>query len=214
MDDLAVKLGMDPLEFRLKNDSNEVRQREYKIGAEKFGWKEKYQKPGSSPGLVKTGIGCAGAAWPAGGPSRTTQGEAQINPDGSIEFRLGVQDIGTGTKTVIAVVAAEMLGLKPEQITVKVGDTNFPPGPGSGGSTTCASISPTVYDICTKALQQLQTQTGIADARGKTGLPPAKNSASIRSSFTETGLKGFPTDRPTACSLPKSPWTRKPAWSR
>jgi xanthine dehydrogenase YagR molybdenum-binding subunit len=59
-----------------------------------------------------------------------------------------------------------MLGLKPEQITVRVGDTNFPPGPGSGGSTTCASISPTVYDICDKALQQLQTQSGIADARG------------------------------------------------
>ena len=167
MDDLAVKLGMDPLAFRLKNDSNEVRRQEYKIGAEKFGWKEKYLTPGSSPGPVKTGIGCAGAAWPAGGPSRTTQGEAQINPDGSIEFRLGVQDIGTGTKTVIAVVAAEMLGLKPEQITVKVGDTSYPPGPGSGGSTTCASISPTVYDICQRGLQQLQNQTGIADARGE-----------------------------------------------
>ena len=167
MDDLAMKLGMDPLEFRLKNDSNEVRQREYAIGAEKFGWKEKYRKPGSSPGVVKTGIGCAGAAWPAGGPSRNTHGETQINPDGSVEFRLGVQDIGTGTKTVIAVVAAEMLGLKPEQITVKIGDTNFPPGPGSGGSTTCASVSPTVYDICQRGLQQLQQQTGVADARGK-----------------------------------------------
>ncbi len=166
MDDLAAKLGMDPLEFRLKNDSNEVRQREYAIGAEKFGWKAKYRKPGSSPGVVKTGVGCAGAAWGAGGGSNSTQGEAQINPDGSVEFRLGVQDIGTGTKTVIAVVAAELLGLKPEQITVKIGDTNFPPGPGSGGSTTCASVSPTVYDICTRALQQLQTQTGIADARG------------------------------------------------
>ncbi len=167
MDDLAVKLGMDPLELRLKNDPNPVRQREYKLGAEKFGWKDKYKKPGSSPGVVKTGIGCAGAAWPAGGPSRNTNGEAQINPDGSIEFRLGVQDIGTGTRTVIAVVAAEMLDLKPEQITVKVGDTRFPPGPGSGGSTTCASISPTVYDICEKALDQLQKLSGIPDARGE-----------------------------------------------
>ncbi len=166
MDDLAVKLGMDPLDFRLKNDPNEIRQREYKLGAEKFGWKQKYQKPGSSPGVVKTGIGCAGAAWPAGGASRNTQGEALINPDGSIEVRLGVQDIGTGTRTVIAVVAAEILGLKPEQITVRVGDTNYPPGPGSGGSTTCASISPTVYNVCTQALQQLQAQTGVADARG------------------------------------------------
>jgi xanthine dehydrogenase YagR molybdenum-binding subunit len=166
MDDLAVKLGMDPLEFRLKNAPNEIHQREFKLGAEKFGWKEKYQKPGSSSGVVKTGIGCAGAAWGAGGPSKKTQGEAQINPDGSIEIRMGVQDLGTGTRTVIAIVAAEMLGLKPDQITVKIGDTNYPPGPGSGGSTTCASISPTVYDICTKTLEQLQTQTGIADARG------------------------------------------------
>jgi xanthine dehydrogenase YagR molybdenum-binding subunit len=90
MDDLAVKLGMDPVELRLKNDPSPIRQREYALGTGRFGWKQKYGKPGSSPGVVKTGVGCAGAAWPAGGASRQTQGEAQINPDGSIEFRLGV----------------------------------------------------------------------------------------------------------------------------
>jgi xanthine dehydrogenase YagR molybdenum-binding subunit len=167
MDDLAVKLGMDPVEFRLKNDPNEIRQREYAIGVEKFGWKEKYRKPGSSPGVIKTGVGCAGAAWPYGRGSKSTQGEAEIHSDGSIEFRLGVQDIGTGTKTVIAVIAAELLGLQPEQITVKVGDTRFPPGPGSGGSTTCPSISPTVFDICTKAQQELQKTSGLTDVRGR-----------------------------------------------
>jgi xanthine dehydrogenase YagR molybdenum-binding subunit len=166
MDDLAVKLGIDPLDFRLKNDPNPIRQREYKLGAEKFGWKDKYQKPGSSAGVVKTGIGCAGAAWGGSAGDGNTQGDAQINPDGTIEFRLGVQDIGTGTKTVIAVVAAELLGLKPGQITVHVGDTNFPYGPGSGGSTTCPSVSPTVLDICNKALEQLQARSGMADARG------------------------------------------------
>ena len=166
MDDLAVKLGMDPLEFRLKNDPSEIRRNEFQVGAEKFGWKQKYQKPGSSPGIIKTGIGCAGANWPGGKGNRNTQGEAQANPDGSVEFRLGVQDIGTGTKTVIAVVAAELLGLTPQQITVKVGDTNFPPGPGSGGSTTTPSVSPVVYDLCSNLLQQLQTRSGIADARG------------------------------------------------
>lgn len=174
MDDLAVKLGIDPLDFRLKNDSSEIRQREYAVGAEKFGWKQKYQKPGSSPGVVKTGIGCAGAAWPGGRGTDWTQGEGQINPDGSIEIRLGVQDIGTGTKTVIAVVAAEILGLKPDQITVKVGDTNYPPGPGSGGSTTCPSVSPVVYDICANALQQLQSKSGIADARGDNWFPACR----------------------------------------
>ena len=79
---------------------------------------------------MKTGIGCAGATLAAGGASRDTHGDAQINPDGTIELRLGIQDIGTGTRTVIAVVAAEMLGLKPEQITVRIGDTNFPARPG------------------------------------------------------------------------------------
>ena len=199
MDDLAAKLGMDPLEFRLKNDTNEIRLREFKIGAEKFGWKDKYRKPGSSPGIVKTGIGCAGANWPAGGPSKRTQGEAQINPDGSVEFRLGVQDIGTGTRTVIAVVAAEMLGLDPGQITVKVGDTNYPPGPGSGGSTTCASVSPTVYEICRTALQQLQTQTGVADARGKNWFAACKKLGvtplTVHASFepkVQTGLATKP----------------------
>ncbi len=165
MDDLAVKLGMDPVELRLKNDPSAVRRREYNLGAERFGWKQKYQKPGSSASPVKIGVGCAGATWWGGG-TRRTQGEAEIHPDGGIEVRLGVQDLGTGTRTVIAVVAAEILGLKPEQITVKIGDTHYPPGPGSGGSTTCASVSPTVFDVCAQALQQLQTQTGVPDARG------------------------------------------------
>ncbi len=166
MDDLAAKLGMDPLELRLKNDPSELRRREYKVGAERFGWKQKYQKSGSSPGLVKVGVGCAGSEW-GGGGNRRTQGEATINPDGSIEIRMGVQDLGTGTRTVIAIVAAEILGLKPDQITVKIGDTHYPPGPGSGGSTTCASVSPTVYDVCHHALEQLQQQAGVADARGE-----------------------------------------------
>lgn len=197
MDDLAVKLGMDPLDLRIKNDPGEIRQREYKLGAERFGWKQKYRPPGTSPGPVKTGIGCGAATW-GGGGSRSTRGEAQINPDGSIEVRLGVQDIGTGTRTVIAVIAAELLGLRPDQITVKIGDTNYPPGPGSGGSTTCASVSPTVHDVCTKALEQLQTQTGIADARGanwfaackKLGVEPMIVHGSWQQGLSSSGVGG------------------------
>jgi xanthine dehydrogenase YagR molybdenum-binding subunit len=135
------------------------------LGAERFGWKEKYKKPGTSPGPVKTGVGCAGATW--GGGGRGTQAEAQVNPDGSIEIRCGTQDLGTGTRTLIAVIAAELLGLKLEQINVRIGDTRFPPSGGSGGSTTAASVSPAIYDVCTKALAQLQEQTGVADARGE-----------------------------------------------
>jgi xanthine dehydrogenase YagR molybdenum-binding subunit len=165
MDDLAVKMGIDPVELRLKNDPSEVRRKEYQLGAERFGWKEKYRKPGSSPGPIKTGVGCAGATWGGGGGG--TQAEAQISPDGSIEIRCGTQDLGTGSRTLIAVIAAELLGLKPEQITVRIGDTRFPPSGGSGGSTTTASVSPAIYDVCTNALKELQAKAEIEDARGE-----------------------------------------------
>lgn len=164
MDELAVKLGMDPVELRMKNDASEVRQREYKIGVERFGWKDKYKKPGTSPGMVKTGIGCGSSQW--GGGGRGTQAEVQIHSDGSVEVRCGTQDLGTGTKTLMAIIAAEIFGLKPEQIVPRVGDTQFPPSGGSGGSTTAASVSPAIFDACTNALNELQTRTGVADARG------------------------------------------------
>jgi xanthine dehydrogenase YagR molybdenum-binding subunit len=163
---------MDPVELRLKNDPSEVRRKEYRLAAERFGWKEKYKTPGSSPGPVKTGVGCAGATW--GGGGRGTQAEAQINPDGSIEIRCGTQDLGTGTKTLIALIGADMLGLKPEQILVRIGDTRYPPSGGSGGSTTAASVSPAINNVCTRALEELQKQTGIADARGENWMAACK----------------------------------------
>lgn len=172
MDDLAVKLGMDPVEFRLKNDPSPTRRREYELGRDRCGWKEKYKKPGSSPGIIKTGIGCAGASWGGGGGG--TKAEAQINPDGSVEIRCGTQDLGTGTKTVISVIAAEIFQLPPEQITARIGDTRYPPSGGSGGSTTCASVSPAILDTCTRALEELQTKTGIPDARGSHWLEACK----------------------------------------
>ncbi len=172
LDELAVKLDLDPVELRLKNDPSEIRQKEYRLGAERFGWKAKYRKPGSSAGPVKTGVGCAGATW--GGGGRGTKAEAQINPDGSVEIRCGTQDLGTGTKTLIALIAADLLGLKPQQIAVRIGDTRYPPSGASGGSTTAASVSPAIYDTCAKALEALQKQTGVADARGENWTPACK----------------------------------------
>src|SRR6184192_4192994 len=144
LDELAVKMNIDPVELRIKNDQSEIRRKEYRLGAEKFGWKDKYKKPGSSPGPIKTGVGCAGATW--GGGGRGTKAEAQVNPDGSVEIRCGTQDLGTGCKIVIALVAADMLGIKPEQIVVRIGDTQYPSSGGSGGSTTTASVAPAIHD--------------------------------------------------------------------
>ena len=176
MDELAVKMGIDPVEFRIKNDvpppehaddpnqPANIRQKEYKLGAERFGWKEKYKRPGSSAGPIKMGVGCAGSSW--GGGGRGTRAEVEIHSDGSVEVRCGTQDLGTGTKTYIALIAAEVFGLKPEQITVRIGDTRYPPSGGSGGSSTSPSVSPAILDTCTKALESLQQQTGVTDARG------------------------------------------------
>jgi xanthine dehydrogenase YagR molybdenum-binding subunit len=196
LDELAVKLNLDPVELRIANDPFEVRQKEYRLGAERFGWKSKYRKPGTSPGPVKTGIGCAGASW--GGGGRGTRAEAQINPDSSVEIRCGTQDLGTGTRTVIALVAADLLGLDPDQIKVRIGDTQFPPSGGSGGSTTAASVAPAVHDACTNALQELQKQTGIAEARGanwraackKLGVNPLVVSGQWQEGLSSSGTGG------------------------
>jgi xanthine dehydrogenase YagR molybdenum-binding subunit len=196
MDDLAVKLGIDPVDIRIKNDPFEIRRKEYEIGREKFGWKTKYRKPGSSSGIVKTGVGCAGATW--GGGGRGTQAEVQINRDATIEVRCGTQDLGTGSRTVIAIVAAEVLGLSPDKITVRIGDTRFPPSGGSGGSTTTASVSPAVFDACTNALTELQKVSGVSDARGanwgaackKIGMNPLVVSGKWREGLSSAGAGG------------------------
>jgi xanthine dehydrogenase YagR molybdenum-binding subunit len=196
MDELAVKMKTDPVELRIKNDTSEVRQKEYRLGAERFGWKQKYKQPGSSAGPVKTGIGCAGATW--GGGGKGTHAEAQINADGSIEIRCGTQDLGTGAKTVIALIAADLLGLKPEQIAVRVGDTRFPSSGGSGGSTTTASVAPAIHNVCTNALEELQKKTGVADARGerwaeackKLGVDPLHVSGQWQEGLSSSGAGG------------------------
>jgi len=196
IDDLAVKLNMDPLQFRLLNDGNPTRQREYKEGAEKFGWTAKYKKPGSDPGPIKTGIGCAGATW--GGGGKGSEAQVQINPDATVEVRCGTQDLGTGSRTVVAIVAAEAFGLRPDQIKVKIGDTNLPFSGGSGGSSTTASMSPAVWDTCQNALTALQTQTGVADARGaawpdackKLGINPLTAQGKWQEGFSSSGAGG------------------------
>jgi xanthine dehydrogenase YagR molybdenum-binding subunit len=196
MDELAVKLGIDPVELRIKNDPSEIRREQWKVGAEKFSWKEKYKKPGTSPGVVKMGVGCAGSTW--GGGGKGTQAEVTVNPDGTVVVRCGTQDLGTGTRTLIAVVAAEGLGLKPEQINVQIGDTNFPPSGGSGGSTTAASVSPAIWDACENVVKELSQKSGLADVRGsnwtaacqKLGVDSLKITGKWREGLSASGANG------------------------
>jgi xanthine dehydrogenase YagR molybdenum-binding subunit len=147
MEDLAVKLGMDPLEFRLKNDPNELRQSEWREGAKLIGWERRNQKPGvgtlAGTGRYRRGLGCGAASWGGGGgPGAVVR--VTINRDGSVLVENGVQDIGTGTRTYVGAIVAEELGLPREAITVGVGRSSMGPGPASGGSVTTPSLAPAV----------------------------------------------------------------------
>lgn len=154
MDDLAAKLGIDPLEFRLKNDPNPVRQAEYRLGAERIRWERRQQMGSRTPGVVKRGLGVASAIWGGGGGagSRPT---VRIEPDGSVEVRLGTQDLGTGTRTLVAAVVAEELGLDVKQVRALIGDTDYGYSGASGGSTTAASVAPAVKMAAMGARERL-----------------------------------------------------------
>jgi xanthine dehydrogenase YagR molybdenum-binding subunit len=165
MDELALKLGLDPLELRLKNYAPQSPARgipytlkglreSYQRGAERFGWAER-DKRRTDQAVVRRGFGMASQIW-GGGGGPPANAMVKLLPDGSVEVLAGVQDLGTGTKTVIAQVAAEELGLPLSAIRVVIGDTRSTPfGPGSGGSVTLASITPAVREAAYDARRQL-----------------------------------------------------------
>jgi xanthine dehydrogenase YagR molybdenum-binding subunit len=154
MDELAYKLGVDPLEFRKKNDGNELRQKQYDLGAEAIGWSKRNPKAGAGAGPKKRGFGVAACTWGGGGGASTTV-NASIHPDGSVEVTSGTQDLGTGTRTVLAIITGEELGIDPHQIKTIVGETRYGSSGGSGGSTTCASVSPAAKMAAVYVKQQL-----------------------------------------------------------
>ena len=154
IDELAEKLQIDPLELREKIDPSEARAAERKIGAEKIGWANR-KPPGTDKGPIKRGIGVAQSIWYRMSSVKDSQGEVRILQDGSVEFLSAVQDIGGGIRTCLAQVIAEELGLKPGDITVKIGDTTHPPGPASGGSVTTNSITPVARNAAWQAKKQL-----------------------------------------------------------
>ena len=144
MDEIAEKLGIDPLEIRQKNDDNQIRQDEYVLGAKEIGWHRRRKISGSDKGIKKRGIGMGSGQW-GGGGGKGTKARVSIHADGTVEAVTGTQDLGTGIRTVIAIIVADELGLQPHHISVKIGDTapGLPSG-GSGGSQTTASVAPVI----------------------------------------------------------------------
>ncbi|HEX7409504.1 MAG TPA: xanthine dehydrogenase family protein molybdopterin-binding subunit [Candidatus Binatia bacterium] len=158
IDELAERLGVDPLALRDRIDVREesgalARRVERRIGAERFGWARR-RPAGSDRGTLRRGLGVAQAYWPRI-VRLNAACEVRLLRDGTVELRSGVQDIGTGTKTVLAQVVAEELGLAARDIVVRIGDTRFPAGPSSGGSTTTASITPAAREAAAMVRRQL-----------------------------------------------------------
>ena len=167
LEELAAELGLDPLELRRKNysTSNEGDtgivysskglDKCYDLGAERIGWTRRNKTPGAGQGRKRRGLGMASQIWwGAGVPG--TLADVKIHRDGSVEAISGTQDIGCGTRTFMATVTAETLGLEPQDITVKIGDTAYPWAPISGGSLTAPSVAPAVRDAALKAAEHLK----------------------------------------------------------
>jgi xanthine dehydrogenase YagR molybdenum-binding subunit len=153
IDEVAVKLNMDPLLLRDKIDEHPARKVERQVILERTNWRNR--KPaGSDTGPVKRGMGIAQSVWYRF-IEMNSSCEVRISRDGSVELMSAVQDLGTGTKTMLAVVVAEELGIPPANVVIRIGDTRFPIGPDSGGSVTTGSISPAVRNAAWQAKQQL-----------------------------------------------------------
>jgi xanthine dehydrogenase YagR molybdenum-binding subunit len=145
LDDLAAKLNMDPLEFFLKNlaitgPRAETYREEFAIAADLMGWKEKWRGRGQDrSGNLARGLGLSLHTW--GGRGHASDCDLTLHPDGSVDIKLGSQDLGTGTRTVITLVAAETLGIPMAAVNLHIGDTLYPVSGGSGGSTTVGGVS-------------------------------------------------------------------------
>lgn len=137
MDIMAEKLGLDPVDFRLKNYARlEDGDQDSKIpfssngmeecirkAAEAIGWRQKWQKPGTSPGPLKKGLGVAIHACRHGAMSLPSTGMVKINSDGTVNVLIGTADIGGSQKSTMAMIAAEELGIPLETVSVTSADT-------------------------------------------------------------------------------------------
>jgi xanthine dehydrogenase YagR molybdenum-binding subunit len=153
IDDLAARLKMDPIDLRDRIDENPVRRVQRQIIRESDIWKSRNPRSNADSGPIKRGVGLSQSIWYRH-LDKNSAAEVRVHKDGSVEVLSAVQDIGSGIKTVMAQILAEQFGVPPAKISVKIGDTNYPVGPNSGGSVTTASLTPAVRDAAWQASQK------------------------------------------------------------
>ncbi|MFT4054816.1 MAG: aldehyde oxidoreductase molybdenum-binding subunit PaoC [Novosphingobium sp.] len=171
VDELAEKLGMDPVKLRVINDTQvdpEKPERPFsqrnlvrclEEGAERFGWARR-----KAPGTVQDGrwlIGMGVAAAFRNNLNMKSGARVRLSPSGQVTVETDMTDIGTGTYTIMAQTAAEMLGVPLAKVTVKLGDSSFPVSAGSGGQWGANSSTAGLYAACVKLREAIVTKLGL-----------------------------------------------------
>ncbi|MER2251120.1 aldehyde oxidoreductase molybdenum-binding subunit PaoC [Methylorubrum podarium] len=190
MDEMAERLGLDPVEFRIRNDTQvdpgkperPFSQRDLvgcmRLGAERFGWAQRNPKPGQ----VRDGQWLVGMGMAAGFRNNllTKSGaRVRLGRDGLVTVETDMTDIGTGSYTIIAQTAAEMMGVPLDRVVVKLGDSDFPASAGSGGQWGANNATAGVYAACVKLREAVAQRLGVnsADAVFEDGQVRAGNRA-------------------------------------
>ncbi|RSV19418.1 xanthine dehydrogenase family protein molybdopterin-binding subunit [Sphingomonas sp. ABOLG] len=202
MDEMAEKLGMDPVAFRIKNDTQvdpEKPQRRFSQrqlvrcltdGAQRFGWDRRQAKPAQvRDGQWLIGMGVASAF--RNHLNMTSGARVRLSPDGIVTVETDMTDIGTGTYTILAQTAGEMLGVPAEAVVVKLGDSSLPVSAGSGGQWGAANSTAGVYAACVKLREQVAQRLGFnsADAVFDAGRVTSGNrAAALRDAATQGEL--------------------------
>src|ERR1700681_4526393 len=199
MDELADALGLDPVELRLRNDtpidpeqkkpfSSRHLAEALREGAARFGWSKRVAKPASvrdGPWLV--GLGVASAI--RGDVLESATARARLESDGRLTVELAMTDIGTGTYTILTQIAAETMELPVDRVTVRLGDTRYPPTAGSGGSFGSGTSGAAVLAACRNLKAGLAS--GMTEAEGSVtpaALDNAYAHAGFGAHFAEVGV--------------------------
>lgn len=184
MDELAIKLGMDPVDLRRVNDtdrhpvadvpfSSRSLMQSYDAVARSFGWADRTPEVGSmTDGDWLVGYGCATATYPTN--ILASNARVRMQGAGLAYIELAAHDVGTGTYTIMAQIAAARLGLPVEACDVVMGEGDMPVAPISGGSTTAASAGSAVHDACLKIGQQIASQVSAMPQGPLSGVDPAQ----------------------------------------
>ncbi|WP_298951590.1 aldehyde oxidoreductase molybdenum-binding subunit PaoC [uncultured Methylobacterium sp.] len=175
MDEMAEKLGLDPVEFRIRNDTQTDPMKPgrrfshrnlvgcLRTGAEKFGWAQR----NPTPGQVRDGRFLVGIGMAAGFRNNllTKSGaRVRLDRDGRVTVETDMTDIGTGSYTIIAQTAAEMMGVPLDRVVVRLGDSDFPASAGSGGQFGANNATSGVYAACVQLREAVAQRLGINSA--------------------------------------------------